>query len=277
MAGSLKTSEDTTAMDVSALQWLTAIRQGRDLMDVIDDDDIQGHTQDESLFSGNLREMKSEGCDAIRLSVCWDAHLCDSVRHTIDPSWFDHVQRTVDECLRMNMKVILNMGQTEMACDYTHQERYNKILTDLWRQIAIRFRNYDGRLAFSGIDEIQRADGGTPTEENIAVTDSYNQTFVSAVRGTGGRNVYRNLIIQPFAASIGYGISFLHIPLDATPGRIAIEFHNDDTNMQLTESVLDRIEQLWTDKGYGVILCSDNQDIIRSAQNRNITVFLRRE
>ncbi|MDD6553815.1 MAG: cellulase family glycosylhydrolase [Prevotellaceae bacterium] len=279
MAGSLKTAKDTTAMDVSALRWLSTISQGRDLMD--NDHDAEGATENEQALLKRIREMKSEGCDAIRLSVCWDTSFYDSRCRSFAPAWLDHIQRIVDDCLCLNLKVILNFHQTEMPCDYTHQEENNKILTDLWRQTATRFRNYDGRLAFSGIDGVKNADDKFPTEENTAVIDSYNQTFVSAVRKTGGRNVYRNLFIQPLAGSISNGLAFLHFPLDGTPGRLAVEFHDNPTDDGIescqTKRVFDRINQLWIEKGYGVILCSADAEIVGAAQEHNITMFLKEE
>lgn len=93
MAGSLKTAKDTTAMDVSALRWLSTISQGRDLMD--NDHDAEGATENEQALLKRIREMKSEGCDAIRLSVCWDTSFYDSRCRSFAPAWLDHIQIVV--------------------------------------------------------------------------------------------------------------------------------------------------------------------------------------
>ena len=57
--------------------------------------------------------------------------------------------------------------------------------------IAVHFRDFDDRLLFAGSNEVHvENDWGTPSTENISVQNSYNQTFVNAVRATGGRNTF---------------------------------------------------------------------------------------
>ena len=62
----------------------------------------------------------------------------------------------------------------------------------MWTQIANRFKNYDQRLLFAGTNEVMvEGDYNTPTVEYYTVQNSFNQTFVSAVRATGGPNANR--------------------------------------------------------------------------------------
>jgi hypothetical protein len=51
---------------------------------------------------------------------------------------------------------------------------------------------------------------------------TYHQTFVNAVRSTGGRNAYRNLVIQ--GAIELFGVE--EFPKDSKPNRLIYEAHN---------------------------------------------------
>lgn len=64
-----------------------------------------------------------------------------------------------------------------------------------------------------------------PTAANLEVQNQFNQCFVDAVRSTGGKNYYRNLIIQTYATNPDYAFDGLTFPTDVVKNRIAIEFH----------------------------------------------------
>mgnify|MGYP000739033923 FL=1 len=79
-----------------------------------------------------------------------------------------------------------------------NKEALDERLEAMWKQIALRFRDYDDRLLFAGTNEVNNddANGAQPTEENYRVQNGFNQVFVNTVRATGGRNHYRHLIVQ---------------------------------------------------------------------------------
>jgi endoglucanase len=107
---------------------------------------------------------------------------------------------------------------------YSHQVEVNKKQKALWEQIAVAFRNYDEHLLFAGTNEVHE-NYGTPTAENIEVQQSYNQTFVDAVRSTGGKNTYRNLIVQGYNTNIGHTDMYMTMPTDGTSNRLMAEVH----------------------------------------------------
>jgi endoglucanase len=66
---------------------------------------------------------------------------------------------------------------------------------------------------------------------------SFNQTFVNAVRSTGGRNTYRNLIIQAYNTNITHAENHLKMPTDPTADRMFMEVHfYDPYDFALQES-----------------------------------------
>ena len=235
--------------------------------------------------------VAAAGIDAVRLPVRWVPHVEDykNGKMAVDPVWMARVKEVVDYCVTAGLKVIINTHHEywlEYNPYYAMQEKVNSMLYDLWYQIATEFRDYGEDVIFAGTNEVT-ADGawGEPTEENQAVQNSYNQTFVNAVRATGGKNYYRNLVIQTYTSNWEYSLESLIIPTDVTADRLSIEFHfygphefthptteghrdywgyeyYDRGEISGTEYAVDQafdaVRDAWWEKGYGVILGETN-------------------
>ena len=86
------------------------------------------------------------------------------------------------------------------------------------------FRDYDEHLLFAGCNEPNASDA-----TGMAVLLTYEQTFINAVRSTGGRNSYRTLICQAPSTNIDYAVSYMTtLPTDITVNRLAFEVHDYD-------------------------------------------------
>src|SRR5690606_38060706 len=48
------------------------------------------------------------------------------------------------------------------------------------------------------------------------------------VRSTGGRNAYRNLVVQAYNTNIGYAVEHMQMPEDLVAGRLMAEVHYYD-------------------------------------------------
>jgi len=60
----------------------------------------------------------------------------------------------------------------------------------------------------------------------MAVLKSYHQTFIDAVRSTGGRNAFRNLVIQGPSTDIEKTLDLMiSLPTDNIPNRMMVEVH----------------------------------------------------
>lgn len=172
-----------------------------------------------------ISTVKNAGFNAIRIPCAWYAHFEDEVNYTIKPEWLKRVREVVDYCYKEGLYVILNVhwdtGWLENNCMEDVKDRVNKVQEILWTQIATYFRSYDEHLLFAGCNE-PNAD----SVERMAVLKSYEQTFVNVVRATGGKNVYRNLIIQGPNTDIEttYNI-FGSMPTDVVSNRLMAEVH----------------------------------------------------
>jgi endoglucanase len=175
--------------------------------------------------------VKAAGFNAIRIPCAWDSYIEDATTCKIKASWLARVKEVVDYCYKNNMYIILNIhwdgGWLENNPTYAKQVSVNAKQKALWEQIAVYFRGYDEHLLFAGTNEVH-VDYNAPSTENITVQQSYNQTFVDAVRSTGGKNAYRNLIIQSYNTNIGHAVSYLKVPADKITNRLMVEVHYYD-------------------------------------------------
>ncbi len=172
--------------------------------------------------------VKAAGFNTVRIPCAWSGYIEDNVTYKIKDSWLTRVKEVVEYCQDNNMYAIINVhwdgGWLEEHPLYSHQVEVNEKQKALWEQIAVAFRNYDERLLFAGTNEVH-ADYNTPSSEHIEVQESFNQTFVDAVRSTGGKNTYRNLIVQGYNTNIGHTDSYMTMPTDATNDRLMAEVH----------------------------------------------------
>jgi len=178
-----------------------------------------------------ISSVKAAGFDTIRIPVAWSV-FTDSTNYTIDPVWMNRVAEVVNYALSEDMYVIMNEhwdGGWLNHPFYANQDSLNNRLSIMWTQIATHFRDYDHRLLFAGTNEVMNeGDYGTPTQEYVDVQNSYNQTFVNAVRATGGINADRYLVVQGFNTNIDHTINFAVVPSDSASNRLFMEVHYYD-------------------------------------------------
>lgn len=157
-----------------------------------------------------ITAVKNAGFNAVRIPVRWQHHVTDAATMTIDEAWLARVREVVGYCLANDLKVIINTHHDqwlERRPTYACQEENNDRLSKLWTNIANAFKDYDYRLAFAGTNEVHAPNNwNAPTTENQAVQNSYNQTFITAVRATGGNNVKRHLVVQTYNCDLGFGL-----------------------------------------------------------------------
>ncbi len=177
-----------------------------------------------------IDSVKKAGINAIRLPCAWDSYIENTSTCKLKASWLARVKEVVDYCVSDDMYVIVNIhwdgGWLENNPTYARQKSVNAKQKALWQQIAMNFRDYDEHLLFAGTNEVHV--DGNPTDENFTVQLSYNQTFVNAVRSTGGKNSYRNLIVQAYNTNIDYAVSNLIMATDTIQSRMLVEVHYYD-------------------------------------------------
>ena len=172
-----------------------------------------------------VAKIKQRGFNAIRIPCAWDQYIENAETYQISESWLDRVNEVVGYCVANDLYAIVNIhwdgGWLENNCTPDKQEENNRKQHALWTQIANRLNHYDEHLLFAGTNE-----PNVDTAQKMVVLKSYLQTFVDAVRATGGNNAVRNLIVQGPNTDIEMTHNlFGEMPTDVVPNRLMAEIH----------------------------------------------------
>lgn len=170
-------------------------------------------------------KIKQLGFNAIRIPCSWDQYIENAETYQIKDSWLDRVNEVVGYCVANDMYAIVNIhwdgGWLENNCTPDKQEENNRKQHALWTQIANRLNHYDEHLLFAGTNE-----PNVDSAQKMVVLKSYLQTFIDAVRATGGNNAVRNLVVQGPNTDIDTTHRlFGDMPTDVVPNRLMAELH----------------------------------------------------
>jgi endoglucanase len=171
-----------------------------------------------------IDSIKAAGFNTIRLPVAWFCHS-DTINSIIDEDWMARVKEVVDYCIYADFYVIINAhwdkGWLENRVDKANQSQVNERQHAYWTQIAEYFKEYDERLLFAGANEPNVHDATA-----MSVLMTYHQTFIDAVRATGGNNSSRTLIVQGPSTDIDETNKLMNtMPTDEIEDRLMVEIH----------------------------------------------------
>lgn len=169
--------------------------------------------------------VKQKGFNAIRIPCSWNQYMANSATAQLKTDWLNRVKEVVQYCVNNDMYVLLNIhwdgGWLENNCAIARQEENNAKQQAFWEQIATHLRDFDEHLLFASANEPNVNDA-----TQMAVLNSYHQTFIDAVRSTGGRNSYRILVIQGPSTDIEKTNRLMSVlPSDNVPNRLMVEIH----------------------------------------------------
>lgn len=251
---------DDTGMDDDAVSMAAKMGLGWNFGNTLEPPSGEG-TWGRTVTRQWVATVAGAGFKSVRLPCAWDSHIVDRTTNRIDPAWLDRVAEVVGWCIDEELYVMLNIhwdgGWLELHPYYAYQTALNAKQRALWEQIATRMRDFDQRLIFAGTNEVHHG-YDTPQPENIEVQLSFNQTFVDAVRSTGGRNACRNLVVQAYNTNIDYAVQWLTMPDDSASGRLMAEVHYYDDPWVFDEDFADaqfaKMKANFVDKGIPVIV-----------------------
>lgn len=266
--------------DIPSTELVKEIKIGWSLGNTLDS--TGGSGVDSETSWGNIvttKEMitavKDAGFNIVRIPTTWGIHMDEN--NVVDEAWMNRVQEVVDYAYSQDMFVILNIHHEEWHDPYyeTEAEVTEKLKT-LWTQIGTRFAGYDEKLIFEGLNEPRKRN--TPLEwnggddEGREVVNNFNAAFVETIRGLGGNNAKRHLMIPGYAASssdsalkaikIPEGDDKIIVSVHAyTPYAFALSdditartFSPDDTSANDIIYLMDSLKTNFIDKGIPVII-----------------------
>ncbi|HKW30879.1 MAG TPA: cellulase family glycosylhydrolase [Verrucomicrobiae bacterium] len=171
-----------------------------------------------------INAVTNAGFNTIRIPCAWDSHANQST-YQIDPTYMAQVKQVVDWCLADNLYVIINDhwddGWLENNIGTSVDPTINAKMNSYWSQIATTFAGYNNHLLFAGANEPNAS-----TAAQVSTLTAYYNTFISAVRNTGGNNTSRWLVVQGPSTDIDTTYNLMNtLPTDPTPGRLMVEVH----------------------------------------------------
>lgn len=181
--------------------------------------------------------VKASGFKSVRIPCSWVmGHITDAEACTIDADWLTRVHEVVDYCIKNNLYVIINQHWDGGWIEHdgftaaTDVDATKAKLTKIWTQIADNFKKYDEHLLFAGMNE---PGVGAGEGDIIGVADmsnriaEYEQTFIEAVRATGGNNAKRVLIVQGPNTDIDKFVAnnYMSKIKDSATDRLMVEVH----------------------------------------------------
>ncbi|WP_184549263.1 cellulase family glycosylhydrolase [Mucilaginibacter sp. FT3.2] len=173
--------------------------------------------------------IKSTGVNAVRIPIRYDGHFINTKTMQIDPLWLARIKQVIQYGINDNMYVTINIHYDPGSETGIQQDSANAKHKAIWEQVATYMRDFDEHLMFASANEPNASDVST-----TVTLMRYHQSFIDAVRGTGGKNTYRTLVIQSPSTSIDLLNAYLDptnayktptLPTDPTPHKMMLEFH----------------------------------------------------
>lgn len=225
--------------------------------------------------------VAKKGFKSVRIPCAWVmGHITDKDNMTIDPEWMARVREIIDYCLNANLNVFINDHWDGGWIEYdgyttgADVDALCETLRKLWTNIANGLKDYDERVIFGGMNEpgvggkSPAASGslifsqyGTSTDAQMNEFTSrivkYEQTFIDAVRATGGNNANRILVVQGPSVNIDKTVKYLDMSsfTDSAKNRLMVEVHYYEPYQfcQMTEDASwGNMQYYWQDSGSNV-------------------------
>lgn len=216
-------------MESDAQTLATKIFAGINIGNTLEAPDGETAWGNPSVSKSYVDGLKALGFNAVRIPCAWDSHIIDQTTNEIDPAWLERVNEVVGYCVSNEMYAIVNIHWDGGWLENNVANGYDSQIDDkqrtLWTQIANKLNSYDEHLLFAGCNEPGSEDMGTA---GLDALTRYEQTFIDAVRATGGNNALRCLIVQGPYTNIDRTVNDYTLPTDNVSDRLMVEIHYYD-------------------------------------------------
>jgi endoglucanase len=152
-----------------------------------------------------LAGIRDQGFNSIRIPVTWGQH--QAADHTIDPAYLARVQEVVGWALDEGFYVMINIHHDSWQWIATMPTDHDNVLARynaIWTQVAAAFRDASPRLVLESVNEPQFS-GSSGDVQNYALLAELNTSFHRIVRGSGGGNTTRLLVLPTLHTNADQG------------------------------------------------------------------------
>lgn len=121
----------------------------------------------------DFEDVKSLGCDAIRLPINLRYMSNGSPNYTIDPTFYFFLDQVVDWAEETEIHLILDNHTFDFTADNASQN-IGTISSKLWKQLAARYKNRSKFIYYEVLNE--------PFNISAQVWNGYQQNIINAIR-----------------------------------------------------------------------------------------------
>lgn len=192
-----------------------------------------------------IQAIRAQGFKTIRIPVSWHNHIISQKNevYTVDTLWLKRIRTVVDWSLGAGLFVIINLHHDNLSeaqmkhcygyCVTSNSDikvRSKAYLNSVWSQVADEFKDYDEKLIFEVLNEPRcvgtsyewRGEGKEISDANKIICE-YEKVCLKAIRGAGGKNADRYVMIPSYAAKHDLTDSW-SLP-DDSAGRLIVSVH----------------------------------------------------
>ncbi len=233
-----------------------------------------------------IQGYADSGFKVLRIPVAWSNMMDFNNNYEINPDLMARVTEITQWTLDSGMYAIVNIhwdsGWWKNFPEKT--ETCMKRYTRIWEQICENFKDFNHKLMFESLNEEggwesmwNRYSGEGDKEGSYGLLNDINQKFVDIVRGSGGNNATRHLLIAGYntdieltcdelfkmpndpqnrcAVSVHYytPATFCLLKEDADWGKLQTTW-GSDSDIKLLADNMDKMKQSFVDKGIPVII-----------------------
>lgn len=188
-----------------------------------------------------FKQVSAAGFKTARIPVSWiGAVSVNGDNYTIDEDQFARIleltKDTVDMAIDYNMFAIINIqhdggenvtGQW-LDIDAGNQTGIRKAFKEVWRRLAVAFKDYDQHLIFESMNEVmEQGNYGAPKDSTWENINALNKSFVETVRGEADSNATRFLLMP------GYNTNITQTINGYNNGKFKIPTYNNSTEYEM--------------------------------------------
>jgi len=187
-----------------------------------------------------IRALKNYGYTTIRLPVTWAEYIGPAPNFQIDSARMNRVEEVVNWILEEDMYCMLNLhhdGGTSpkswILKAGSDPQNVTEQFSVVWKQIAERFAGAGEKLILEAMNEVgfdiwNQWNSATNDKkpEAYRILNGLNQAFVNTVRGCGGGNATRFLLVSGYWTDIDLSCDPLFkMPQDSVENRLLLSLH----------------------------------------------------
>ena len=166
-----------------------------------------------------ITSIVNKGFDTIRIPCTWVGKTNINGQFVDNGAHLTRYKQVVDWAYSKGVFVIINTHHEQSwLTTYNPSDAVIKRFATIWTSIANTFKDYNERLIFEGYNELlwKESDWAASGSTSQAGLKKIAQKFIDTVRGTGGNNAKRYLLLNTYGAVMNkHEISTYQMPSDS--------------------------------------------------------------